>query len=199
MKEHNPLVRFKNSSIADASRHEGLTAILSEDLPTVIEEKLRAVAVLYRSQAAENGYSPALAYRVIILHLLGPAPQGFDLKEEVLRFFKHSLGRGELEDLRMCYDFLLLKELPLALAAETVRLLKARVLQGMREYYRQSNQGTEKRKCAYMLQEYCKDALRREEVKRNPEVYSEVLDILIGEVKRKVSSFLKRKDRIHAL
>jgi hypothetical protein len=178
MKEHNPLVRFKNSFIADPSKHEKVAPILAEDVGTVLAEKLTAVDELYRRQAAENGYSPALAYRVIVLHLLSTGHEGFDLRAEVSRFFRHCLGRAELEGLRMCFDLLLLKELTAAMGSE-VRLLKVRLLRGMRDHYQRVGLGREKRKSAHMLQEYCRDALGREEVRRSPEAYSEILDALI--------------------
>lgn len=162
MKEHNLLVKFKNSFITDPTKQETLTPILVDDLGNELAKKMKAVGELYRAQAAENGYLPALAYRVIILHLMAPNFEGFDFKEEVLRFFRHCLSGNGLEGLQMCFDILLMQQLAKALTMETVRLLKARVLRGLREHYQRSGEGKEKRKCAFTLQEYCKDCLNRE-------------------------------------
>lgn len=71
--------------------------------------------------------------------------------------------------------------------------MKAKLLRGLREYYSGSGEGQQKRKCAFTLREYCRDALQRDEVKRSPEVYSEILDLLIEEVKRSVSTNLSKR------
>lgn len=136
MKEHNTLVKFKNSFITDPDKKEKLGNILNEDLNDVLGKKMEAVQGLYRSQAAENGYEPGLAYRVIVMHLLGGGTsKTFDIKEEVNRLFKCCLTRGGIDDIRLCFDLLLLKELPTAIGGSEYRLLKVRILRGLREYY----------------------------------------------------------------
>lgn len=135
MKEYNTLVKFKNSFISDPEKKEKLTNILSEDLNEVLGRKIEAVQSLYRSQAAENGYEPVLAYRVLVMHLLGGSSKTFDIKEEVNRLFKCCLARGGIDHIRLCFDLLLLKELPTAIGASEYRLLKVRILRGLREYY----------------------------------------------------------------
>jgi hypothetical protein len=136
MKEHNTLVRFKNSFISDPEKKEKLGKILNEDLNEVLGKKMEAVQGLYRSQAAENGYEAGLAYRVIVMHLLGGGnSKSFDIKEEVNRLFKFCLGKGGIDHIRLCFDLLLLKELPSAMGGSEYRLLKVRILRGLREYY----------------------------------------------------------------
>lgn len=135
MKEHNALVRFKNSFISDPDKKEKLGNILTEDLNEVLGKKMEAVQGLYRSQAAENGYEPGLAYRVIVMHLLGGNSKTLDIKEEVNRLFKCCLARGGIDDIRLCFDLLLLKELPTAIGGSEYRLLKVRILRGLRVYY----------------------------------------------------------------
>lgn len=45
---------------------------------------------------------------------------------------------------------------------------------------------------------FCKESLQKEEVKRSGEIYSEILDAMICEVKRKVSVSVKKGNRIDA-
>ncbi len=60
-----------------------------------------------------------------------------------------------------------------------LRLLKVRILRGLRDFYSAAALKKEKKKCARMLQEYSRDALSRDEIKRTPEAYSEILDALL--------------------
>ena len=135
MKEHNQLVKFKNSFIADPAKREQLASIISEDLAGTVGEKLKGIAEVYRTRSAENGYSEALAYRVIVLSLLCPKEAGLDLKQEIDRFFRHCLASEELEKLQLCFDLLLLKELEQAVTKEYMRVLKVRILAALRKYY----------------------------------------------------------------
>lgn len=100
--------------------------------------------------------------------------------------------------MQMCFDLLLLKELEPTITKEHLRVLKVRILTALRKHYCRKGQKKEERKCGHTLLTFCKESLQKEEVKRNVEIYSEILDAMISEVKRKVSVSVKKGNRIDA-
>lgn len=90
------MVKFKNSFTNDPNRRKQLAPIISEDLAGTVGEKLKGIVEIYRTRSAEDGYSEALAYRVIVLSLLFHKEEGMDLKQEIDRFFRHCLASEEL-------------------------------------------------------------------------------------------------------
>ena len=82
------------------------------------------------------------------------------------------MSEGSIPLLQMCFDLLLVKQLSEAVPEQDIRLLKARLLKGLLGYYDRQGKRHDKHKCGSTLIEYCKDSLKRQEVKRHDDIYS---------------------------
>ena len=91
MKEHNSLVKFKNSFLKNTTDQQKLSNIISDDIQTQVGNKMNDIFAIYKSNTAQHGYSINLAYRFIILFLMAPKETDVNIKEEISRFFKYCL------------------------------------------------------------------------------------------------------------
>ena len=69
MKENKGRDRPRNSFIPSSFTPDVSKTIISDDMDTVVKDKLKALIELYRRTKNESGYTEGLAFRVIMICL----------------------------------------------------------------------------------------------------------------------------------